>query len=219
MMTPAKILIFPSLVLLGCNSPAKPGGPDMAMAPYNRTLTTRPLMPTSPLNLLRDPLVGGDGTNYGEFRAYFVETGTNIPLTRTFQSVSPVGGAVSVKELRDLPDPAGAKTVRTTASFLGGAGSFHATIWLSAGDVSTMPVPFASAAPSVTVTLLGSDGSVQSTLTAAAPVSFGNREWVQFETAADTTFPTGGWLSVVLSDLTVTLQLAAPEVTSSAIAP
>src|SRR5258708_7633766 len=116
-------------------SDVESGSPDAGppvLPPYDRTLVTRALMPTSPQNLLRDPLIGGEGTtSYGQVRAFFVG-GASIPLRRTFQSVSPVGGAVSIEELRDIPRDAGAATTaRVMSSFLGGSGDFNASIWVS----------------------------------------------------------------------------------------
>ena len=197
-------------------TPLDSGTPDAGLPPYDRTLITRPLMPTSALNLLRDPLVGGDGaSSYGQFRALFVG-GPTLPLKRTFQSVSPVGGAVSIEELRNLPTDAGTSTsLRVLSSFLGGAGNYQASIWLSAGDVNAAPVPFAQASPSLVVTLIDNEAVTQTTLVAGQPQHFGAREWVQLTTPAPLPMPHGGWLMVTLSDFSLTLQLAAPEVTAS----
>ncbi len=195
--------------------PADAGVPDAGAL---RTLVTRPLMPTSPANLLRDPFVGGDAVSYGKFRAFFVG-GPLLPLTRTFRSVSPVGGAVSIAEFRDLPpDAGGALSARVMSSFHGGDGDFSASIWLSAGDRTGAPVPFASKANAVQVSLLASDGSAKVDLVAGAPATFGDRQWVKFVTAGPVKLPAGGWLSVTLTDFSLSLQLAAPEVTSSAVA-
>jgi hypothetical protein len=177
-------------------------------------------MPTSPKNLIRDPLIGGDGTtSYGQFRAFLVG-GPDLPLRRTFRSVSPVGGAASIEELRGLPADAGTSTsLRVMSSFHGGSGAFDAAIWLSPGDLAGAPVSFASVASSITVTLLGSDGVSKATLVAGPPQQFGGRAWVQFTTASPGAFPTGGWLTVTLTNFKLTLQLAAPEVTTSSLGP
>jgi hypothetical protein len=193
-------------------------GPTM-LPPYERTLVTRSLMPTSPKNLLRDPLIGGDGTtSYGQFRAFFV-AGAFLPLKRTFQSVSPVGGAVSIEELRDLPADAGTATsARVMSSFLGGSGDFQASIWLSGGDANAAPLPYASVSSSLQVSILDNDGVAKVMLApSSAPKKFGAREWVQFSTPGPAALPRGGWLTVSLRDFKVTLQLAAPEVTSSSL--
>ena len=190
------------------------------LPPYDRTLITRPLMPTSPNNLLRDPLIGGEGnSSYGQYRAFFLN-GATIPLVRTFQSVSPVGGAVSIEEFRDLPSDAGTSTsARVMASFHGGPGEFEASIWLSAGDVNAAPVPLNSALAAIDVVILGNDQATKVVLepSSASPTKFGAREWMQFTTQGTTPIPSGGWLLVTVKDFKFTLQLAAPEVTSSAL--
>jgi hypothetical protein len=198
---------------------APDAGPDDAgLPPYPRQLITRPLMPTSPLNLLRDPFVGAyGGTSYGQFRAYF-GGGASLPLTRTYQSVSPVGGAASIAELRALPADAGTATsVRVTSSFLGGLGNYQGSIWVSAGDINAAPVPWSQTGTAITVKLLDNEGMTQATLVAGTPKQFGAREWVQFTTPNPLPMPHGGWLMLSMTDFTLTLQLAAPEVTSSAV--
>jgi hypothetical protein len=232
-----RALVF--LLLAACPSPPAPspdggtgdagmmtdaGSPDAGpgdagLPPYDRQLVQRTLMPTSPLNLLRDPFVGDQGsTGYGQFRAFFVN-GSSLPLTRTFRSVSPVGGAVAVEELRALPPDAGTSTtIRVMSSFLGGLGNYQGSIWVSAGDVTAAPVPFAQTGAAIAVKLIDNDGTTQSTLTAGAPRQFGTREWVQFTSPNPIPMPHGGWLMLTLTDFSLTLQLAAPEVTSSAVA-
>jgi hypothetical protein len=100
---------------------------------------------------------------------------------------------------------------------LGGSGAYHASIWISAGDAQGNPVPFASAASAIQVTLDTPNGAASFTLTASANgvKTYGNREWMQFLLTDDAAMPIGGYFTLALTDLTKTLQLAAPEVTSS----
>ncbi len=193
---------------------------DAGLPPYSRTLLMRPLMPTSPKNLLRDPFIGGDGdTSYGQFRGFFDNATSDLALSRTFQSISPIGGADSIEELRNLPPDAGALgDVRVMSSFHGGAGDFSASIWLSAGDATTAPVAFATASSKIFVTLIDNSGTQKIVLQAGTPQTFGTREWVQFTTQGTTLLPAGGWLMVTLTDAHFTLQLAAPEVTTTSLA-
>src|SRR5205085_1201212 len=100
---------------------------------------------------------------------------------------------------------------------LGGPGAFHASIWVSAGDKSGQPVPFSTASPAVEVALFGTEGTKVVLAPAKGPLAFGEREWVLFATEGDVALPAGGTFSVELADLALTLQLAAPEVTSSAL--
>ena len=219
-----KILVCAAILLFACSSssPAKmqvmmDAGVDAALPAYARTLTQKALMPTSPNNLINDPLIAGDETTvheYGQFTAYFIN-GSNIPLARTFQSRSPMGGAVSLEEVRDFPDGGTATAVRLRNQFRGGSGMVGASIWISAGDKSASPTPFAGAASSVKVALYDNAEHEKTVLQTSddSPMSFGDREWVHFVTSANLSFPAGGWLVIDLTDLTRTLQLAAPEVT------
>ena len=87
----------------------------------------------------------------------------------------------------------------------------------AACNAGAAPVTFSSVASSVKVTLLDNTGKIITTLTAGAPQKFGAREWVPFQSSGALAFPSGGWLSVELTDFAVTLQLAAPEVTTDAL--
>jgi hypothetical protein len=191
---------------------------SVELGPYARTIVTRNLFPTSPNNLLRDPFTDGDAAPaFGQFSAFYVN-GSSITLHRTFHSDSPVGGAASIGELRDLPDAGAATTARVRAPFAGGPGMVSASVWISAGDAANTPVPFAGAASAITVRLVDRAGATLSSLDPGAmPQTFGAREWMQFSTAAPIASATGGWLYIELSDLTRTLEIAAPEVLSSAI--
>ena len=219
--TTRALLCFSLLGVAACSRGSDAGAPDLALAPYPRTLLQRALMPTSPNNLLRDPFIDGDAAPaYGQFSASYLGGGA-VPIARTFRSASPVGGAASIAELRDLPDAGAATIVRVAAPFLGGPGQFSGSLWISAGDASATPVPFATAAAAVTVTLTAADRTPLVTLapSAAGAVSLGGREWVQLVTPASVACPAGGWLVLELADLAYTLQLAAPEVVSSALTP
>jgi hypothetical protein len=181
----------------------------------SRQLVTRSLMPTSANNLLRDPLIGGDGSpTWGQFRAFF-EGGVDIPITRTFVSVSPVGGAASIEEVRDLPPAGSATTIAFLGSFLGTSGMVDASIWLSAGDSNANPVAFATASSAIVVSLLANDGSTTSMLIPGQVQTYGSREWTRYAIAGDVAESAGGWLLVELSDISYTLQLAAPDVTTT----
>jgi hypothetical protein len=68
------------------------------------------------------------------------------------------------------------------------------------------------------VALLGNDGKTKAQLAPPGmPVAIGGREWVRLETSGDVALPQGGWLSVELTNLGLSLELAAPEVTSTAL--
>jgi hypothetical protein len=196
------------------------GAPDLAgdLAAYPRTIVMRNLLPTSPNNLLRDPFTDGNATpSFGQFNAYYVN-GSSITLHRSFHSDSPVGGAASIGELRDLPDAGTSTVVRVRAPFAGGPGQFNTSVWISAGDATGAPVAFANVASSIDVRLDDPTGALLTKLTPAAmPQAFGEREWMQFSSSG-IACPAGGWMYIELTDITRTLQMAAPEVTSSAIA-
>lgn len=189
--------------------------PDAAQP---RTLVLRPLTLGSPQNLILDPFIGGElKTGWGHFRAGY-DTGAAASMQRTFLSASPVGGAVSIEVVPAGGAPSGATIVTVAAPFVGGSGTFHAAVWLSATDTSGAPVENVASAAAVAIT--SPDSTSSTALTPSAPQTFGGREWVSFSTAPDVaTLPSGGWLTLTLSRLDVVWMLAAPEVRSSALTP
>jgi hypothetical protein len=198
----------------GCKS----NGAGVAPTP-TRTLVTRQLTVGSPHNLLLDPFVGGElKSGWGLFSAYY-DTGATALTQRTFLSASPVGGGVSVKLVPAGGAPSGVSSISVTAPFLGGPGSFHADVWVSASDATGAAVPFASVASAVSVAVTSPDASTSTALVAGAPQTFGAREWASFSTSPDiAAVPSGGWIAITLSRVDVQWMLAAPEVTSSALA-
>jgi hypothetical protein len=225
------------LLLAACGGSSAPPGtqPQGTQRPTTvpqgepRTMITRPLMATSPQNLLRDPALGGNSgfLDTGTFLAVPALPGaanaaffaTNLqPLTHTFRSASPVGGTAAITELRS-PQASDSLTGATiVCSFMGGPGNIHASIWLSAGDADANPVAFAAAERAFSVWLLAGDGTRKVQLQpAASTVTYRGREWIQYSTAGDSQFPFYGWLAIELTDLRLSLQLALPEVTSSAL--
>ncbi len=188
--------------------------PDTAQP---RTLVIRPL--GSPQNLILDPFIGGElKTGWGHFRAGY-DTGDSVAMQRTFLSASPVGGGVSIEVLPAGGVPAGASSMTVAAPFVGGAGTFHAAVWLSATDTNGAPLAFDSVVSAVAVAITTPDSTSSTSLTASAPEFLGGREWVSFATSSDApTLPSGGWMTITLSRLDVLWMMAAPEVTSSALA-
>jgi hypothetical protein len=193
---------------------------DAGAAPTpKRTLVTRQLTVGSPHNLLLDPFVGGElKSGWGLFSAHY-DTGATAVRQRTFLSASPVGGGVSVELVPAGGVPSGASSLTLTAPFLGGPGSFHADVWVSASDATGAAVPFASVASAVTVAVTSPDSSTSTALVAGTPQTFGAREWVSFSTSPDiAAAPAGGWIAITFFRVDVEWMLAAPEVTSSALA-
>jgi len=184
-----------------------------------RTLVTRPLTLGSPQNLLLDPFVGGElKGGWGHFRAGF-DTGASAAMQRTFLSASPVGGAVSIETVPAGAVPSGASSVTVTAPFLGGPGTFHADVWLSATGAGGIALPFSSVASAVKIAITSPDATTSTALVASSPQSFGGREWVHFTTTPDlASLPNGGWMTITLARADTVWMLAAPEVTSSALA-
>jgi hypothetical protein len=217
------------LLAIACGKSGGTQRPTTAPQTAPRTMITRSLMPTSPQNLLRDPAVGGnegflDASTFlgvpaipGAANAAFFQTQL-LPLTHTFQSDSPLGGTAAITELRQ-PQLLSSQTGATVlCSFMGGPGNFHASVWLSAGDANAQPIPFANAEPALSVWLLAVDGTSKVQLQpAASTVTYGKRQWIQYSTPGDAAFPFYGWLAIELTDLHLSLQLASPEVTSSAL--
>ena len=166
-MQSAIIFVSSALALAACSSKdSTPTSTPTSTA--TRTLVTRPLTLGSPQNLLLNPFVGGElKTGWGHFRAGY-DTGASATMQRTFLSASPVGGAVSIETVPAGSVPSGASTVTVTAPFLGGPGTFHADVWLSAASASGAALPIASVASAVTIAVTSPDTTTSTTLVASA---------------------------------------------------
>jgi hypothetical protein len=212
-MTSMRLVLLSSLVLA-----AAACTPDSGGSP--RTLVTRPLTLGSPQNLILDPFVGGElKGGWGHFTAGY-DTGASAAMQRTFLSASPVGGAVSIEVVSGGGQTAGASSLTLAAPFLGGPGTFHADVWIAANDATTgAPLPFTSVASAVSIAITSPDSTSSTQLAVTAIQLFGGREWASFSTSPDiASLPSGGWMTITLSRPDATWMLAAPEVTSSALA-
>jgi hypothetical protein len=204
------------LLLAACSS-SHHATPDMAgpdMAGYPRTLITRALMPTPPQNLLRDPLVGAEiDPDFGQFYAFY-DNGGDLQLARTFESQSPVGGAVSIEH---VPLSASAHDVASVmATFPGGGGSFQSSVWMSFADSTGAPKSYADVSATVSVYLFDNEGNGKFSLlpSSEGQVTYGSRSWVKLVTDGAIALPAGGWFDIDIGDSTLDVEVAAPYVTS-----
>jgi hypothetical protein len=228
-----KRLAAPLLVALAGCSPADAAsstvGDPRAPAPLaadaarpdsadRRTATTRPLLGTSPQNLLLDPFVTADAS-WGHFVGVHLPVGASPrPVTplRSFVSRSPAGVTVPVAALAAAGAGApGSTSIQVVAPFPGGSVPFEADVWVSAGNAAGEPVAFDTVAGAVHVALLPNDAPATAfpLVPTGAPRSLGGRQWVSLALASPAPLPEGGWLSIAVADPKVSLQVQAPEVT------
>ncbi|MDB4938136.1 MAG: hypothetical protein JWP87_5108 [Labilithrix sp.] len=112
-------------------------------APPPRTMVTGNALPTSPVNLIADPgfgLVGaGQQAGFGSFLA-FDDSFTQLTLTTTVESRSPAGfGGAVAHVLADGATDRASTPIMVLTSFQGGAGPFHAKVWVSRSTVAGAP--------------------------------------------------------------------------------
>jgi hypothetical protein len=205
-----------------------------------RTLTTRPLLPTTPNDLLLDPFITSD-ESWGHFRAVIPatdpdETVGDCPLlSRQILSASPTG--VSAPAILVNPAVLSASTGCTSilAPFAGSTEPVHAQIWVSLSDSSGNPVSFPPAAAAgqktldgtLTVALLPNALPSGATLPSfplepsGPPVTLAGREWGQLALPTAVPIPKGGWFAITLKNPDAALYLAGPQVvpTGSGVGP
>src|SRR6185312_3533481 len=200
--------------------PPSPLGADTARpgAAALRTATTRPLLGTSPRNLLLDPFVTGDGS-WGHFVGVHLPIGAPpraVTPLRSFVSRSPAGVAVPVAALAAAGAGVhGSTSIQLVAPFPGGSDPFDADVWVSAGDAAGDPVAFDGVAKAVHVALLPNDAPATafSLVATGTRLLLDGREWVSLALSSPAPLPEGGWFSIAVTDPKVSLQVQAPEVT------
>jgi hypothetical protein len=223
------------LALAACSSTDAGSAPDLDLRPLAplgedavgpgsaalRTVTTRPLLGTSPRNLLLDPFVTGD-MSWGHFVGVRLPVGAPpraVAPVRSFVSRSPAGVAAPVATLA----AAGARgSIQVVAPFPGGSDPFDADVWVSAGNAAGEPVAFETVAHAVHVALLPNDAPATAfpLVPNGAPLMLAGRQWVSLALASPAPLPEGGWFSIAVADPKVSLQVQAPEVTpTSALGP
>lgn len=195
-----------------------PADPPAATAP-GRQLIDGKALPTSPVNLLADPGFGlaGQGGGYGSFLAFYEGGYDQYEIETTIDSRSPAGfgGAVGVIRPSGATDKKSEPVVLLT-SFLGGAGPFHAQIWVSKSDVKGNPVDVPSDAVKASIADGDPDAGESFDLkpVEGANRTVGGRTWVLYKADVTKALTSGGFFTVRTSDKGGRIHLAAPEVTS-----
>jgi hypothetical protein len=115
---------------------------------------------------------------------------------------------------------AGARPARVVAPFLGGAGTFSASLWVNASDASGASVSFASVASRMAVALYDPSGTSKVVLSpvATATQTIAGREWTLLAVSS-APLPHGGWFQAQVTDLSYSWRLAGPEVVADQPAP
>ncbi len=181
----------------------------------------RPLLGTSPQNLLLDPLVTTD-QSLEHFVGIVVLAGQSYiayQAPRAIVSQSPAGVALPVASVDILANVgSGVSRLQIVSPLPGSASPLEASVWVSAGDATKAPAPFSGAASDLIVSLFPNDKPTKSYPLAISgkPVELGGRSWVKFTLPAAVSMPEGGWFSMTTLSAKWTYQLQAPEVVTSA---
>jgi hypothetical protein len=196
----------------------EPSAPETPSAP-GRQLIEGKQLPTSPVNLIADPGFGlaGQQGGYGSFLAFYEGGYDQFELETTIDSRSPAGfgGAVGLVRPAGATDKKSEPVILLT-SFLGGAGPFHAQIWVSKSDVKGKPVDLPTDGSAIKISVADGDPDVGESYdlkpVEGANRSIGGRTWVLHK--ADITKPltSGGFFMIRTGEKGGHIHLAAPEV-------
>ena len=226
---------FAALAAVGCGTSDEPSGnqapptaePPVEQPPQNapgRQLIEGKQLSTSPVNLLADPGFGlaGQQGGYGSFLSFYEGGYDQYELETTIDSRSPAGFGGAVALIR----PSGATNTKSEAivlltSFLGGAGPFHAQLWVSKSDVKGNPVDLPTDGSALKASIADGDPDAGESFD-LKPVEganrvVGGRTWVLYK--ADITKPltSGGFFMIRTGEKGGHIHLAAPEVTTDQI--
>jgi hypothetical protein len=188
------------------------------VAPPPRKMITGNALPTSPVNLIADPGFGlaGQQGGFGSFLAFDEASFAQLDLATHLDSRSPAGFAGSVAVVK--PDGATDKQsapVLLLTSFQGGAGPFHAQVWVSKSTVAGAPAELSIDAKGLTASITDEtpDGEAfdMKPIEGATRIA-GGRTWTLLR--ADITKPLtyGGFFVVHTGTGGGHFQIAAPEV-------
>lgn len=205
------------------NAPAPTEQPPAETPPSapGRQLIEGKQLPTSAVNLLADPGFGlaGQQGGYGAFLAFYEGGYEQFEIETTIDSRSPAGfgGAVGLIRPNGATDKKSEPVVLLT-SFLGGAGPFHAQIWVSKSDVKGNPVDLPTDGSAFKASIADGDPDAGESFD-LAPVeganrAFGGRTWVLYKADVDKPLTSGGFFTVRTGDKGGHIHIAAPEVTS-----
>ena len=186
--------------------------------PVKRAIVQGKALPTSPVNLLADPgfALAAQQAGFGSFLAFDEETFSQLELATTVDSRSPAGFGGSVALVR--PDGATNKKsapVLLLTSFPGGAGPFHAKVWVSRSDLAGKPTDLTIDAKGIVASI--NDGTPDGEAFDLVPVEgsariAGGRTWTLLR--ADVTKPLvyGGFFVVHTGTGGGQFHVAAPEI-------
>jgi hypothetical protein len=193
-----------------------------------RTLTTRSLYGTDVQSLLLDPFGTGD-TSWGHFTPFLrAAMDSNVVLTRTWMSDSPVGMSLPVVRVSPIAieggtAEGGAPVLHIPTILTGSNSPVSAQVWVSVGTASGAPAAFADHASALQVYLAGNEdlpaipAPVIKYVASSTPmqtVTLAGREWDLVGFTMPTPFVEGGFFVITVSDTTLTWFFAAPQVTA-----
>jgi hypothetical protein len=206
------------------NQPAPTGEPPAEQPPNGaagRQLVEGKQLPTSAVNLIADPGFGlaGQQGGYGSFLAFYEGGYDQFELETAIDSRSPAafGGAVALVRPAGATDKKSEPVVLLT-SFLGGAGPFHAQIWISKSDVKGTPVDLPTDGSAVKISIADGDPDLGESFdlkpVEGANRTAGGRTWVLYKADIAKPLTSGGFFMIRTGEKGGHIHIAAPEVTS-----
>jgi hypothetical protein len=186
--------------------------------PAKRTIVTGNALPTSPVNLIADPGFGlaDQQGGFGSFLAFDEATFVPLELATMVDSRSPAGFGGAVALVR--PDGATSKRsepVLLLTSFQGGAGPFHAKVWVSKSDLSGAPAELGIDAKGIRASI--TDGTPDGEAFDLTPIdeatrTIGGRTWTLLRGEITKPLTYGGFFVVRTGTGGGQFHIAAPEI-------
>lgn len=193
------------------------------VAPPRQLIEGRQLT-TSPANLLIDPGFGlaGQQQGYGSFLAFYESSYEPFELDTKLDSRSPAGfgGGVAIVKPGGATDKK-SEPVMLLTSFLGGAGPFHAQVWVSKSDVKGAGVDLPTDGSAVTASVADGDpergDSFDLKPVAGATRQTAGRTWILLKADIMQPLAHGGFFIIRTGTKGGQIHIAAPEVTTEQI--
>jgi hypothetical protein len=212
-----------ALALIGCGSSSEPKlpennqptepGPQPKPEPAARTLINRPLLMTSPQNLLLD--IGFRDAGWGHFTSFYDNFSAQVSVTSRTFSVSPASVTAPIGIFKDTAaTDEKSKGIVSLCSFLGGKGPFVARVWVSRSNVAGDPLELEEDATvfRAALTTGGYPEGKAYDLARKDVKVLGGRQWVLFEGRVEGELPSTAFFNLKFGKRGGGYMVQAPEV-------
>jgi hypothetical protein len=222
-------LTVAAVLLAGCGSSVQPEQPKEEAPPVvttpeqpkaSRTIVNRPLLGTSPHNLLLD--IAFREAGWGHFTSFFDGASSQYNASSRTFSLSPLSVTAPVGVFKD---PAAtdekSKGIMSIASFLGGKGPFVARVWVTRSNVAGSPLSLDEDPTTfrAAITTGGFPEGKAYDLARKNEKTIGDRTWFLFEGQIDGDLPSTAFFNLKFGRKGGAFMVQAPEVIAKNLLP